>query len=206
MVKLSCAQLVKLYAMETYGGSRYITPAFLTSALDGGEWSASRPCRFPLWERVPGIHWIEGWVSPRAGPDAVEKRKILHCRESNPGRLVRSPLLYRLSYPDSFYKQCRLKREWYFSLITAKFYQNIFTTTWNSRTLWLKTFNKKPKVGIVKCSIPKILPPQSASCSSFALAPGLTVFENSVLRRLLGPWTEKIIDWRNLYHEELHNL
>jgi hypothetical protein len=34
------------------------------------------------------------------GKEAVEKRKILHCRESNPGRLARSPSLYRLSYPE----------------------------------------------------------------------------------------------------------
>jgi hypothetical protein len=27
-------------------GSGGIAPTFLTSALDGGEWSASRPCRF----------------------------------------------------------------------------------------------------------------------------------------------------------------
>jgi hypothetical protein len=25
--------------------------------------------------------WIGGWVGPRIGMDAVEKRKILHCRE-----------------------------------------------------------------------------------------------------------------------------
>jgi hypothetical protein len=47
----------------------------------------------------PGTHWIRGWVGPSL--DAVEKRKILHCRESNTGRPDRSPSLYRLSYPDS---------------------------------------------------------------------------------------------------------
>jgi hypothetical protein len=26
-------------------------------------------------ERVPGIHWIGGWVGPRAGLDAVTKRE-----------------------------------------------------------------------------------------------------------------------------------
>jgi hypothetical protein len=58
-----------------------------TSALAGGEWSASRPGRFTPGKRVHGTHWIGGWVSPRAGLDAVEKRKIsCPCRESNPGR------------------------------------------------------------------------------------------------------------------------
>jgi len=35
-----------------------------TSALDGGEWSASRPGRFTPRERAPGTRWIGGWVGP----------------------------------------------------------------------------------------------------------------------------------------------
>jgi hypothetical protein len=41
-----------------------------------------------------------GWVGLRVGLDAVEKRRILHCRGSNSGRPARSPSLYRLSYPN----------------------------------------------------------------------------------------------------------
>jgi hypothetical protein len=48
----------------------------LTSALDGGEWSASRPGCFTPKGRAPGTHWIGGWVGPRAILDAVVKRKI----------------------------------------------------------------------------------------------------------------------------------
>jgi hypothetical protein len=44
-------------------------------ALDGGEWSASRPYRFNPGERVPGTHCIGGWVGFRAGLGDVEKRK-----------------------------------------------------------------------------------------------------------------------------------
>jgi hypothetical protein len=43
----------------------------LTSALDGGEWSASRPGRFTLRERTLGTHWIGGWVGPRAVLDEL---------------------------------------------------------------------------------------------------------------------------------------
>jgi len=52
--------------------------ALLTSALDGGEWSASHPGRFTPRERAPGTHWIGGWVDPRNGLDAVDitKRKF----------------------------------------------------------------------------------------------------------------------------------
>jgi hypothetical protein len=83
--------------MKTYGGVEVLIHVFLTSALDGGEWSASRPCRF-----TPGSHWIIGWVGLRVGLDAVEKRKSFHCRESNPGRPACCPTPYRLSYPDSY--------------------------------------------------------------------------------------------------------
>jgi len=57
----------------------------LTSALDGGEWSASRPGRFTTRERAPCIHWIGGWVGPRAVLDAVVKGNIPSPHwESNP--------------------------------------------------------------------------------------------------------------------------
>jgi len=36
--------------------------AFSTSALDGGEWLASR-----LGRSTPGAHWVGGWVGPRDG-------------------------------------------------------------------------------------------------------------------------------------------
>jgi hypothetical protein len=78
-----------------------MAPPFLTSALEGGEWSTSRPCSFTPREGAPVTHWIGGLVGPSAGPDAVKKRKILHCRESNPCRPACSPSLCRLSYPDS---------------------------------------------------------------------------------------------------------
>jgi hypothetical protein len=62
--------------MKAYGGVDVWIYIFLTLALAGGEWSASRPCRFTPGEIAPGTHWI-GWVSPRAALDDVEKRKFL---------------------------------------------------------------------------------------------------------------------------------
>jgi hypothetical protein len=68
----------------------------LTSALDGGEWSASRPGHFTSRERVAGTHWIGGWVGPRAVLDAVVKRKIpSHRRESNPRTPIVQPVAQR---------------------------------------------------------------------------------------------------------------
>jgi hypothetical protein len=43
------------------------------SALDGGEWSASRHDRFTPRKRAPDTHWIGDWVGLRAGLDAVVK-------------------------------------------------------------------------------------------------------------------------------------
>jgi hypothetical protein len=63
--------------MKAYGGVDVQTHVFLTSALVGGEWSASRPGRFTPGERAPGTHWIGGWLDPRAGLDDLEKRKFL---------------------------------------------------------------------------------------------------------------------------------
>jgi hypothetical protein len=72
----------------------------LASALTGGEWSASRPCRFTPGERAPGTHWIGGgWVDLRAGLDDVEKRKFLTLPRL--GRPARSQSLYRLGYRGS---------------------------------------------------------------------------------------------------------
>jgi hypothetical protein len=50
-----------------------MAPPFLTSGLDGVEWSALHTSRFTREERAPCTHWIGGWVGPRAGLDAVQK-------------------------------------------------------------------------------------------------------------------------------------
>jgi hypothetical protein len=74
-----------------WGERRYSSYSFSTSALDGGEWLASRPrpC-FTPGERTPGTHWAGGWVGHRAGLDAGARRKILClCRGSNTGCPVR---------------------------------------------------------------------------------------------------------------------
>jgi hypothetical protein len=62
--------------MKAYGGVDVLIQIFLTSALVGGEWSASRSGRFTPGERAPDTHWIRGWVDPRAGVDDVEKKKF----------------------------------------------------------------------------------------------------------------------------------
>jgi hypothetical protein len=90
--------------MKAYGGVDVYTHIFLTSALAGGEWSASLPGRFTPGERAPGTHWIGGWVDPRSGLDD-EKRKFLALPGLELGRPARSQSLYRLRYPGSSYQE-----------------------------------------------------------------------------------------------------
>jgi hypothetical protein len=90
--------------MKAYGGVDVYIHIFLTSALAGGQWWASRPGRFTPEERAPGTRWIGGWVDPRVGLDDVEKWKFL----TPPGLELRplsrpasSQSLYRVRYRGS---------------------------------------------------------------------------------------------------------
>jgi len=51
--------------MKVYWGMEVYLHAFLTLALDGGEWSASCSSFYTPILRVPSTHWIWGWVGPR---------------------------------------------------------------------------------------------------------------------------------------------
>jgi hypothetical protein len=95
-----------LYPATRHGGAwgerRYSSYPFTTTALDWGEWSASRIGRaFIPGERTPGTHWTGGWVGPRAGLDTEDRGKILSplpgIEPRSPGRPARSQTLYCLS-------------------------------------------------------------------------------------------------------------
>jgi hypothetical protein len=53
-----------------YGGSVSITTPFLTPAMDGGDWTASRPGHFIPWGNNPGAEWI--W-------DSVDRLAFCSC-------------------------------------------------------------------------------------------------------------------------------
>ena len=57
--------------MKAYKEAEVRLFSFLTSITDKGEWSASRPTRFNLGSPRIG----EGWESPGADLDVLEKRK-----------------------------------------------------------------------------------------------------------------------------------
>jgi hypothetical protein len=76
---LNCKEKLSRYTpWRRMGERRYSSYSYLTSALDGDEWSASHPDRaLPPGERAPGTHWMGGWVGTRTGLDAEARRKIL---------------------------------------------------------------------------------------------------------------------------------
>jgi hypothetical protein len=89
--------------MEAQGERRYSSYSFSTSALDGGEWSVSRPGRalppgndaqYPLYRRL-------GEPQRRCGHRLEEKSSLPPpgIEPRSPGRPFRSQTLYGLSYP-----------------------------------------------------------------------------------------------------------
>jgi hypothetical protein len=81
-------------------GSEYIDPLFLTSALAGGEWPASRPGRFTPGGKSPRYpldrtHWIGGWVDLRAGLDDLENIKFFALPGFELRSLGRQPVASR---------------------------------------------------------------------------------------------------------------
>jgi hypothetical protein len=81
-----------------------IAPSFLTSALDGSEWSASLPSHFTPRGKSPLTHGIGGWVGSKTSLDDVKRRKILPLPglEFRPlGRPAHKQSLYRLRYPGA---------------------------------------------------------------------------------------------------------
>jgi hypothetical protein len=98
-LKTKQSKAVPLQATEVLGGERrYSFYSFLTSALDGGEWSASRPCRalprgkdprYPLYRRVGGPQSRSGHRGYRKNP-----LPLPGIKPRSHGNPVRSQTLY----------------------------------------------------------------------------------------------------------------
>jgi hypothetical protein len=74
-------------------GSGGVAPPFLTSALGGGEWSASCPGHFTPGERAPGTHCGLQIRSGLYGEEEI----LAPAGKRTPGLLASSTSLYRLS-------------------------------------------------------------------------------------------------------------
>jgi hypothetical protein len=87
--------------IEAQEERRYSEYSFTTSALDVGEWSASRPGRVVAPEKGPPVPIVQeaGWAPEPVWTQRLEEKFFCLCRGSNLDRPVRSQTLYRLSYP-----------------------------------------------------------------------------------------------------------
>jgi hypothetical protein len=127
--------------MKAYWRSGGIAPlVFFTSALDVGEWSASRHGRFTPRERAPSTHWIGGWVGPRAVLDAVVKRKISSSRRKSNPRYVTFMININWLYFKTWYA---ILKDWqqFTDFITSCVLQNDHLTAYLKHNVsWAKNF------------------------------------------------------------------
>jgi hypothetical protein len=75
-------------------GEEYSSYSFLTSALGGGERSASRPDRALLPGKGPPVRIVQeaGWVPQSVWTQRIEEKFFRLCRGSNLDRLVVQPV------------------------------------------------------------------------------------------------------------------
>jgi hypothetical protein len=73
IIKVIQLKAVPLHAMKVLGRERYSSYSFLTSALDEGEWSASRPGRDLPPGKGPPVHNVQedGWA-----PESVWTQRL----------------------------------------------------------------------------------------------------------------------------------
>jgi hypothetical protein len=92
--------------MKTYGSIELYFHAFLTSALDRGEWSASCPDRFTSKEMAPSTNWMG--MGPEPAWTDIEAKIYLHLsyREVNCCRSVRSPVTIVTELPWPGTNEC----------------------------------------------------------------------------------------------------
>jgi hypothetical protein len=81
------AKAVPLHAKQALGW-RYSSYSFLTSALDGGEWSVSRPSRALPWGKDPWypLGLEAGWASELVWTHRLEEKSFASVRDRTVAR------------------------------------------------------------------------------------------------------------------------
>jgi hypothetical protein len=84
------AKDVPLHATKALGVERSYSSSFSISALDRGEWSASRPGRALAPGKGPPVPTVQeaGWASERVWTQRLEEKSFRLCRISNLDRSV----------------------------------------------------------------------------------------------------------------------
>jgi hypothetical protein len=72
--------------MEALGGEEYSSYSFTTSALDGGEWSASLPGRALPPGKGPPVHIVQdaGWASELVWTQRIEEKSFAPAGDRTP--------------------------------------------------------------------------------------------------------------------------
>lgn len=82
--------------MNTYRGSRVTSPLILNPSTRRVRGKFYAPAAL-TWERVLDTHKVGGWMGPRAGAGALEKRQIpFNCQELNHSSSDNQPLAYAI--------------------------------------------------------------------------------------------------------------
>jgi hypothetical protein len=88
-------EAVPLHATKALGGeSRYSSYSFSTSALDGGEWSASRPGHTLALVKGPLVRIVEeaGWAAELIWTQRLRGKILCVCRGSDLAHPVVQPV------------------------------------------------------------------------------------------------------------------
>jgi hypothetical protein len=88
------SKAVPLHATKALEERRYSSYSFLTSALDGGEWSASRPDRALAPRKGPQVPIVQeaGWAPEPDWTQRLEEKSFRLCRGSNFDRPIVQPV------------------------------------------------------------------------------------------------------------------
>jgi hypothetical protein len=76
-----------------FGGEEYSSYSFTTWALDGGEWSASRPGRALPPGKGPPVPIVQevGWASEPVWTQRLEEKSFAHAGDRTPIARLSSP-------------------------------------------------------------------------------------------------------------------
>jgi hypothetical protein len=94
--KRKVKQVISVYAMKAYRGSRVVAPLILNWALDGVEWSASRHGRYTPDKGPHGTQLRGDWVGFTAGLDVLQHKLILNYLKSGITALCTASFLFAL--------------------------------------------------------------------------------------------------------------
>jgi hypothetical protein len=80
------SKAVPLHAMEALGGERRYSSSFYTSALDGGEWSASHPDRALSPGKGPPVRIVQeaGWAPEPVWTQRLEEKSFAPAGDRSP--------------------------------------------------------------------------------------------------------------------------